>query len=502
MSNLTSITDATSRTTLFEYDGYGHVTKTTFPDGRIERRTYDRLGRLETVADRNGVVATYSHDWLDRLIGISFSDGTPAVAYEYDRMDRLVTAQSGGETVRRWYDSAGRLEGEFGTGSGSAITYGYDADGRRNSLKLDDEPLLTYGLDTTSRQATMAMGGSTFTLHFDAAWRRAGLSYPNGTSTTYGYDGLSRLQQVLSEHGTGNPLAVTVYGSFDAVDNQTSKSGLDHAESYTYDVLDRLVRVERTGEGAGESFFQYDGIGNRSNASFLPAQPGASAYSYDPNGNLISKVEDGVSWTYEWDALNRLIAVRRDGAEAARFGYDALGRRVSKTVGGLTTRYIYDGEDILEETRSDGTSYTYIHGPGIDEPLARQDGAGARQYYLADGLGSILKMVGPGGETILARRYDAWGNLEAGAEQPGYAYTGREWDPEIGLYYYRARYYDPKVGRFISEDPIGFSGGVNFYAYVGNAPTGATDPSGLLGRRELQWLSWVELWSLAGSCTR
>ena len=60
-----------------------------------------------------------------------------------------------------------------------------------------------------------------------------------------------------------------------------------------------------------------------------------------------------------------------------------------------------------------------------------------------------------------------------------YAYTAREWDPEVGLYYYRARYYDPKVGRFISEDPIGLFGGVNLYAYVDNRPTGSVDPSGL-----------------------
>jgi RHS repeat-associated protein len=46
------------------------------------------------------------------------------------------------------------------------------------------------------------------------------------------------------------------------------------------------------------------------------------------------------------------------------------------------------------------------------------------------------------------------------------AFTGREWDPEIGLYYYRARYYDPKVGRFVGEDPIGFAGGVNFHVYT------------------------------------
>jgi RHS repeat-associated protein len=45
--------------------------------------------------------------------------------------------------------------------------------------------------------------------------------------------------------------------------------------------------------------------------------------------------------------------------------------------------------------------------------------------------------------------------------------------------YYRARYYNPVLQRFISEDPIGFSGGdVNLYAYTGNSPTNLRDPSG------------------------
>jgi RHS repeat-associated protein len=52
-------------------------------------------------------------------------------------------------------------------------------------------------------------------------------------------------------------------------------------------------------------------------------------------------------------------------------------------------------------------------------------------------------------------------------------------DTERANNYYRARYYDPKIGRFISEDPIGFDGGINFYAYVGNNPANWTDPSGL-----------------------
>lgn len=61
-------------------------------------------------------------------------------------------------------------------------------------------------------------------------------------------------------------------------------------------------------------------------------------------------------------------------------------------------------------------------------------------------------------------------------------YTGREWDFETGLYYYRARYYDPSIGRFISEDPIGFSGeDTNLYRYVENSPTNKIDPLGLWG---------------------
>ena len=58
-------------------------------------------------------------------------------------------------------------------------------------------------------------------------------------------------------------------------------------------------------------------------------------------------------------------------------------------------------------------------------------------------------------------------------------FTAREYDSETGLYFYRARYYDPAIGRFISEDPIGFSGGdLNLYAYVRNNPVSRIDPYG------------------------
>jgi RHS repeat-associated protein len=51
--------------------------------------------------------------------------------------------------------------------------------------------------------------------------------------------------------------------------------------------------------------------------------------------------------------------------------------------------------------------------------------------------------------------------------------------------YYRARYLDPRLGRFISEDPIGFEDGPNFFAYVGSNPALFVDPWGLKKRIEI-----------------
>ena len=91
--------------------------------------------------------------------------------------------------------------------------------------------------------------------------------------------------------------------------------------------------------------------------------------------------------------------------------------------------------------------------------------------------------------TVVERyRYSAFGKVEVlnpdftakagNLPVQSYTYTGREWEPEAGLYFNRARFYCPELGRFISRDPIGEKGGINLYGYVGNDALDSTDPKG------------------------
>lgn len=76
--------------------------------------------------------------------------------------------------------------------------------------------------------------------------------------------------------------------------------------------------------------------------------------------------------------------------------------------------------------------------------------------------------------------YDSFGNTtnSSGSLTNFFRYTAREFDTETNLYHHRARYYDPMTGRFLSEDPIHFKAGVNFYRYVNNNPVLLSDPVG------------------------
>jgi len=197
--------------------------------------------------------------------------------------------------------------------------------------------------------------------------------------------------------------------------------------------------------------------------------------SYDTTGNMISKTQGTTSWTYAWDSENRMKSAS-SGATSVAYAYDALGRRVKRTQGTQITKFTYDGLDVVMDDVN-GTLTKYQNGPGIDNKLKLVTGTTSK-YFLTDHLGSTNALTSSTGTILEQTSYDSFGNASNATFSSRYQFTGREYDSLTGLYFYRARWYDANIGRFISEDPIGFRGGKNWFEYVGNNPMMRLDPTG------------------------
>jgi RHS repeat-associated protein len=315
--------------------------------------------------------------------------------------------------------------------------------------------------------------------------------------SNYTYNNLSQLLSVLHQVG-----ASTIDGSTYTVDpagNRTAKTD-QHANvtsNYTYDPLYELTQVTQSTTTTEK--YSFDAAGNRlSSLGLTPYTINASneltsipgiTYTYDSNGNTLTKVVGSNTTSYVWDFENRLTNATLPGTGGTvAFQYDPFGRRIYKSSSSGTSLYAYDIDNLIEETNSSGAMVAqYAQNFNIDEPLAMLRSS-ATSYYHADGLGSVTSLSNAAGSLAQTYTYDSYGKQTAssGSLTNAFQFTSRESDAETGLYFVRARYYDPATGRFVSEDPSVFEGGMNFYPYVDNNPINWFDPYGLQKRKSRQ----------------
>lgn len=513
------ITDRKGYTYRYEYDAAGRKTKLWYPAasgsgyGSSESWTYNPAGQVAEYFNRSGQRLAYTYDNRNRDT-LRAWDGNvaPSVSTGYDAASRVTSRSNTTSALTYSYDAAGRLLSETQAVSGGStvvVSLGYDADGRRTSRGATGESTLSFAYNLRGELTSLGLPGQTFNYSYDLSGARTLRTSPNGTASAYGFDGAGRLTSIDSYITSGHVNVVH--------------------QAFGRDLRDRRTWTLRNGSTGDRYFYQADGqlTGFRMELSRPDLNPNApaasvSGFSYDPNGNRLTRNADGTNttytpnalneyaavsaaaiahdtrgnvttwqgWTYSYDADNQLISASKSG-NAFTLAYDAQGRLAKFTRNGVAEfRYFDAAQLFLRKDAGGATIERMIWGPTPDEALARWTPAAGWHYFHHDPLNSPLAVTNASGTVNERYLYDAFG-MELIYDAAGgphtsstvanpWLFTGQEWMPELGLHNYKNRFYSDDLGRFLQQDPIRFDAGdFNLYRYCSNDPIDRSDPLGL-----------------------
>ncbi len=345
VGDVTSVTDPNNNVTTTTYDNLRRVTQVTAPTSTnaITKFTYDADSHVTQVQRQTATVGTWettSSTWSASGKKLTDTDGNShTTSYHYDTLDRVDTIT----------DPVSRV-----------TTNTYDVLSRLISVKntaIQAAPLATYTFTVNGKRATLAdANGHTTSYVYDGFDRLTQMQYPQAnpsltTSDAADYEGCNSYDNnancLIARKRDGT---TTITSTFDSLNRPTRVTTPDQDNVYAYDLAGKVTSVTRHSDGQGVAY-GYDTAGRLTSETTFGK---AMTYQVDANGNRKRTTwADGYYVTYDIDALNRVAAVRENGAASgvgvlATYGYDPLSRRVTLTRGnGAVTSYVYDPGDRL-----------------------------------------------------------------------------------------------------------------------------------------------------------
>ena len=300
----------------FGYGRGGELLRMTNENNAVTSWRYDIYGRMLAKTNANGLcVETNGYDANSRLI----AHWTPAkglTRYNYDNNGNLLHVYYPDSTVSYGYDALNRIVGMGDQVGGSTFTYqafgAFSGALASETGPLGDRVSRTY----QNRQLrSMSVGSWSQTYTSDTLGRLQNITSPAG-SFTYNYAGAGSLIQSLSLPG-GSSIGYT-YDPVGLLASTTLKNSGDaelDSYAYTYDLGGLRTSVLRN--NSINVAYGYDALGQLTSAT--GSEPGGNtrhnenfSYTYDPAGNLLSRINDSLQQAFTVDPANQLTNISRN----------------------------------------------------------------------------------------------------------------------------------------------------------------------------------------------